>query len=174
MKLSHQHAEREQLEVVIRVSPLSGRQSAQQRQRELAVIAKLLQRATALNQQGTRALGNSAAPGRLASSLVSMARNLTLDTAIYIRYTHAMAKVLISMPDQLLTRIDGEAKRRKSSRSAFLQEAARRELGWADPEVIDAAVARAQAALAGTGSFEAVELIRAERDAHDAHDRRGY
>ncbi len=84
----------------------------------------------------------------------------------------ALAKLLISMPDHLLARVDGEAKRRKSSRSAFLQEAARIELGWTDPPAIDAAVARACAALAGTGGFESSELIRSERDARDARDRR--
>jgi predicted transcriptional regulator len=79
-----------------------------------------------------------------------------------------MAKVMISMPDDLLERLDEEAARRHSSRSALLQEAVRRELGWPDPAVVDAAVSRARAALAGAGAFDSAALVRAERDARHA------
>lgn len=79
-----------------------------------------------------------------------------------------MAKVMISMPDDLLDRLDREAERRHSSRSALLQEAARRELGWPEPATVDAAVARARSALADAGPFESAELVRAERDARHA------
>lgn len=44
-------------------------------------------------------------------------------------YTHPMAKVMISIPDALLGMLDAEAERRRTSRSALLQSAARRELG---------------------------------------------
>jgi metal-responsive CopG/Arc/MetJ family transcriptional regulator len=40
-----------------------------------------------------------------------------------------MTKVLITVPDELLQRIDGEARARRLTRSAFLEEAARHELG---------------------------------------------
>jgi metal-responsive CopG/Arc/MetJ family transcriptional regulator len=83
-----------------------------------------------------------------------------------------MPKVMISMPVDLLERIDREAAARRSSRSASLQEAARRELGWPDPAAIDAAVERARAALAEAHRFESAELIRTERDARDERDRR--
>ncbi|MBW8059055.1 MAG: ribbon-helix-helix protein, CopG family [Solirubrobacterales bacterium] len=83
-----------------------------------------------------------------------------------------MAKVLISVPDELLERIDREAQRRHHSRSAFLQEAARQQLGWTEPEAIDAAVKRARAALAGAGAFESADLIRADREGRDVRDRR--
>ncbi|MBA2239818.1 MAG: ribbon-helix-helix protein, CopG family [Solirubrobacterales bacterium] len=76
-------------------------------------------------------------------------------------------KVMISVPDDLLERIDRAAGERRTSRSAFLQEAARRELGWPDPVAIDAALERARAALAGAGRFESAKLIRADRDARD-------
>lgn len=76
------------------------------------------------------------------------------------------------MPSDLLDRIDREAGERSTTRSAFLQEAARRELGWPDPAAIDAALGRGRAALAGAGEFESAELIRAERDARDGRDRR--
>jgi hypothetical protein len=92
-----------------------------------------------------------------------------------VSYTDAMtkaAKVMVSIPDELLTRIDREADERGTTRSGFLQEAARRELGWPDPERVDAALNRGRAALAGAGSFEAAELIRSERETRDARDRR--
>ena len=83
----------------------------------------------------------------------------------------AAAKVMISVPEDLLARIDRAAAERHTSRSAFLQEAARRELGWPDPAAIDAALARGRAALEDAGRFESAELIRAEREARDARDR---
>ncbi len=92
-----------------------------------------------------------------------------------ISYTVPMAKaakVMVSIPGELLERIDREADERGTTRSGFLQEAAQRELGWPDPLRIDAALDRGRAALAGAGSFEAAELIRAEREERDAGDRR--
>jgi predicted transcriptional regulator len=83
-----------------------------------------------------------------------------------------MAKVMISIPDDLLERVDREAQRRSTSRSALLAQAARRELGWPDRDLIDAALERGRAALAGAGAFESSELIRADRDERDARDRR--
>jgi predicted transcriptional regulator len=83
-----------------------------------------------------------------------------------------MAKVLISMPDDLLERVDREAERRGATRSGLIQEAARRELGWPDPTTFDAALERGRSALAGTGAFESADLIRRDRDARDARDRR--
>jgi len=83
-----------------------------------------------------------------------------------------MPKVMISMPEDLLERIDRATAARRTTRSAFLQEAARRELGWSDPATIDAALARARAALAVAGDFESAHLIRAERDARAQRDRR--
>ena len=81
-------------------------------------------------------------------------------------------KVMISLPDDLLERIDRAAAAECTSRSAFIQEAARRQLGWPDSVAVDAALERARAALAGVGRFESAELIRAERDSRDARDRR--
>jgi Arc/MetJ-type ribon-helix-helix transcriptional regulator len=81
-------------------------------------------------------------------------------------------KVLVTMPDDLLDRIDRETQSIGSTRSDFLQEAARRQLGWPDPATIDAALERGRGALAGAGSFEAADLIRADREARDARDRR--
>ncbi len=76
------------------------------------------------------------------------------------------------MDEELLARVDREVASRQTTRSAFLQEAARRELGWPDAAVIDAALERGRAALASAGAFESVDLVRAERDGRDEHDRR--
>jgi hypothetical protein len=80
-------------------------------------------------------------------------------------------KVMVSLPLELLKRIDREVGERGTTRSGFLQEAARRELGWPDPVAIDTALARGRAALAGSGSFESAELIRIERAGRDERDR---
>jgi metal-responsive CopG/Arc/MetJ family transcriptional regulator len=83
-----------------------------------------------------------------------------------------VSKVLISIPDALLAEIDREASARGASRSAFLQEAARRELRRPSEVRLRAAVERGQAALRHVTAFESAEEIRAGRDTHDALDRR--
>jgi Arc/MetJ-type ribon-helix-helix transcriptional regulator len=83
-----------------------------------------------------------------------------------------MAKVLISLPDDLLERIDGAVREHGGNRSAFLAEAARRQLGWPAAAELDAALRRGREALSRAGRFESAELIRAERLARDGHDRR--
>lgn len=83
-----------------------------------------------------------------------------------------MAKVLISLPDDLLERIDREAQARGSTRSRFLQEAARRELGWPRAEAVKAALERGREALADLGPFDSAELIHEQRLTLDARDRR--
>ncbi len=79
---------------------------------------------------------------------------------------------MVSMPSDLLERIDRAAADRHTSRSAFLQEVARRELGWPDPVGIQSALDRGRAALADAGRFESAALVRRERDVRDARDRR--
>ncbi|HEX5594179.1 MAG TPA: ribbon-helix-helix protein, CopG family [Solirubrobacterales bacterium] len=81
-------------------------------------------------------------------------------------------KVLVSIPSDLLDRIDRETEVLGQTRSEFLQEAARRRLGWPDPLAIDAALLRGRAALAESGSFESAEVIRSQREERDAHDQR--
>ncbi|MBI4658602.1 MAG: ribbon-helix-helix protein, CopG family [Verrucomicrobia bacterium] len=83
-----------------------------------------------------------------------------------------MAKVMISLPDDLLARIDQEAKRRGRSRSGFLQDAAHHALGRPDVRAFDAALARSRARFAGAGKFDSGSLIRKERNARDRRDRR--
>lgn len=76
-----------------------------------------------------------------------------------------MAKVMISLPDDLLADVDAAVTRRATSRSAFLAQAARLELNRPDPEAIAAAIKRSEQRFADAGPFDAAELIRAERDA---------
>lgn len=83
-----------------------------------------------------------------------------------------VSKILVSLPDDLVERIDREARARGSTRSRFLQEAARRELGWPNPAALQAALERGRAALANVGSFESAGEIEAQRQARDARDRR--
>lgn len=83
-----------------------------------------------------------------------------------------MAKVLISLPDDLLRRIDREAQARGTSRSRFLQEAARHQLEWPSADSLGAALKRGREALAGVGGFESADVIREQRLARDASDRR--
>ena len=83
-----------------------------------------------------------------------------------------MTKVLISLPDDLLAAIDQEAAARGASRSALLQEAARRELGRPSAARIRAALERGRVALRGAPAFDAAEEIRRSRDERDDADRR--
>ena len=76
------------------------------------------------------------------------------------------------MPPDLLERLDRAVHERGTSRSAFLQEAVGRELGWPDPAAFDVALERGRTALAGAGHFESAELIPGGPDARDARDRR--
>lgn len=43
-------------------------------------------------------------------------------------YTHPVAKVMISIPDDLLTRLDSQARANRETRSGFLRRLAEREL----------------------------------------------
>lgn len=83
-----------------------------------------------------------------------------------------MAKVLITLPDDLLDRVDREARQQRLTRSRFVQDAVRRQLGWAQDDVIEAALERGRQVLASLGRFESTDLIRQERDTRDADDRR--
>lgn len=78
---------------------------------------------------------------------------------------------MISMPQDLLARVDRVAHERGTTRSSFLQEVVRRALGWPDPVAFDAALERGRSALADAGAFDSADLIREERDARDARDR---
>lgn len=75
-----------------------------------------------------------------------------------------MSKVMISLPDDLLRRVDAEARKRSTTRSGLLAAAARNELARRDPDAVAAAIARSEARFQGTGTFEAADLVRADRE----------
>ena len=95
-------------------------------------------------------------------------RPVPLRNGYLVDILRTMSKVLITVPDELLVRIDRAAKARKTTRSRFIEEAAQRELGWPAADSMDAAVKRAREALASAGPFEAADLIRRDREARDA------
>ena len=78
-------------------------------------------------------------------------------------YTHPVAKVMISFPDPLLSRLDQLAKKRGQTRSGLLQALAERELEYFEDG--ERAEIRRLAELA-TGRFggNATQLLREDRD----------
>jgi hypothetical protein len=74
-----------------------------------------------------------------------------------------MAKVMVSLPDDLLGALDAEAKRRHTSRSALLQIGARRELGLLRRERDAVLGELAGFARDWEGPIDAAALVRAER-----------
>lgn len=77
-----------------------------------------------------------------------------------------MAKVMISIPDDLLAQLDLEAKARHTSRSALIAHAARREIDTPNAARVDELLAVARAALADTGAWSAAQLVHQQRTAH--------
>jgi metal-responsive CopG/Arc/MetJ family transcriptional regulator len=75
-----------------------------------------------------------------------------------------MAKVMVSLKDDLLGEIDAEAERRHTTRSAFLAVAASRELARRDSATVQAAIARSEQRFRGAGSFDAADLVRDDRE----------
>jgi len=83
-----------------------------------------------------------------------------------------MAKVMVSFPDELLEKVDAEALRRATTRSALLRDAVSRELARRDPQLVRRAIDEARSLFDGVGVFDSGALIRSERDERDARDRR--
>lgn len=78
-------------------------------------------------------------------------------------YTHPVAKVMISIPDQLLERIDEHARSRHETRSGFLQRISERELETDESrrrEEIAELLGLATAPMGGEGT----KLIREDRN----------
>jgi hypothetical protein len=74
-----------------------------------------------------------------------------------------MAKVMVSIPDDLLGALDAEAQRRHTSRSAILQIGARRELGLLRRER-DAVLSELDGfSRQWSGPIDAAGLVHAER-----------
>lgn len=79
-------------------------------------------------------------------------------------YTNGMAKVMVSLADDLLAELDAEAKRRSTSRSALLAAAARRELARRDSQQVAAAIERSEERFRRAGTFESADLVRQDRE----------
>lgn len=80
-------------------------------------------------------------------------------------YTHPVAKVMISMPDDLLDRVDACAHANRETRSGFLRRLAERELDaelTQKREELEELLDRATAPMGG----EAAKLIREDRESH--------
>jgi metal-responsive CopG/Arc/MetJ family transcriptional regulator len=72
-------------------------------------------------------------------------------------------KVMVSLPDDLLGALDAEAKRRHTSRSAILQNGARRELGLLRRERNVVLGELDLISREWNGPIDAAALVRAER-----------
>jgi len=80
-------------------------------------------------------------------------------------YTHSVAKVMISMPDDLLERLDTQARANRETRSGFLRRIAERELVSVrakEREELEELMDKATAPMGG----EAAKLIREDRESH--------
>jgi metal-responsive CopG/Arc/MetJ family transcriptional regulator len=82
-------------------------------------------------------------------------------------YTRPVAKVMISIPDKLLERLDARARETSETRSGFLQRIAERELERAechDREEIERLLDQIQPI--DFGGVSAAQLIREDRESH--------
>lgn len=82
-------------------------------------------------------------------------------------YTHPVAKVMISIPDKLLERLDSHVAIAQETRSGFLQRLAERELEQTerrDREEIERLLDEIQPL--DFGSVSAAQLIREDRESH--------
>jgi hypothetical protein len=80
-------------------------------------------------------------------------------------YTHLVAKVMISMPDDLLERLDAQARANRETRSGYLRRLAERELDIEQArrrEELEELLDKATAPMGG----EAARLIREDRESH--------
>lgn len=75
-----------------------------------------------------------------------------------------MSKVMVSIPDDLLQRLDHEARKRSLTRSALLAAAVRRELERPGSDEVSAAIARSEARFQRSPAFDAARIVRADRD----------
>lgn len=80
-------------------------------------------------------------------------------------YTHPMAKVMISIPDDLLTRIDALAGSSRETRSGFLRRLAEQELGSA-ADRRRTEIAKLLEMATGPKGGDAAKLIREDRESH--------
>jgi hypothetical protein len=82
-------------------------------------------------------------------------------------YTDPVAKVMISIPNSLLDRLDAQARASRETRSGFLRRLAERELESADSHMRDE-VDRLLSEIGPVdlGGVSAAQLIREDRESH--------
>lgn len=92
---------------------------------------------------------------------------MTTLTSVNTVYTHPVAKVMISIPDDLLDRLDAQARANRETRSGFLRRLAERELEAEQArkrkeieDLLDKAMVPE-----GLGG-DAARLIREDRESH--------
>lgn len=76
-----------------------------------------------------------------------------------------MAKIMVSLPEDLVREIDDEARRRSMSRSALIAAAARREIARPLSADVEEAIIRSEQRFRTAGRFDAGDVIRRDRDA---------
>jgi metal-responsive CopG/Arc/MetJ family transcriptional regulator len=92
-----------------------------------------------------------------------MTTTMTTMTSGNTVYTHPMAKVMISIPDDLLERLDAQARANRETRSGFLRRLTERELGENEDRrraEVERLLDLATAPMGG----DAVRLIREDRE----------
>ena len=80
-------------------------------------------------------------------------------------YTHPVAKVMISIPDDLLERLDAQVRANRETRSGFLRRLAERELEEGEDRRRAEIKRLLELSMAPMGG-EAVKLIREDRESH--------
>jgi len=77
-----------------------------------------------------------------------------------------VAKVLISIPDSLLERVDAHAKANRETRSGFLQRLAERELEAGDERRNQEVIELLDSLDIDLGGKSAAQVIREDRESH--------
>lgn len=90
---------------------------------------------------------------------------MTATTISNTVYTHPVAKVMISIPDDLLARLDARARANRETRSGLLRRLAERELAASEDRRREEVVRLLDLATAPMGG-EAAKLIREDRESH--------
>jgi len=89
-------------------------------------------------------------------------------------YTHPMAKVMISIPDDLLGRLDAQARSNQETRSGFLQRLAERELNGDELAMradVERMLGELNIAIPADDPAQG-DIVRAIREGHEDRDRR--
>ena len=81
-------------------------------------------------------------------------------------YTHPVAKVMISIPDDLLARLDAQARANQETRSGFLRRLAERELEAAGRRDNDEVARLLDSLNIDLGGADIAQVIREDRESH--------